>query len=175
MELCNQCGKHLEKGKVFKIIDVKNNKMINEVLWCEQCGLTYVPDVVKQKSLPKPEIIVITTPKQLMSVLLGKSIKNKLPNKKTCSMCGITESEILKHSRFGCPNCYKDFEETFLAASIQCQGGSTHHVGKQPKAIVQKNIASLQLKMREAIKEENYEEAARIRDRIKFLEFPSQD
>ena len=86
----------------------------------------------------------------------------------------MTESELQRSGRAGCADCYKTFED-ILTPYIRKLQGATAHVGQAPKAQndaqpVENPTASLKQKLTEAIKQENYEEAARLRDEIRRLE-----
>jgi protein arginine kinase activator len=96
-----------------------------------------------------------------------------------CSRCGLRYSEFLQIGRLGCPTCYKDFGRQ-LKQVLRRVHGSVRHVGKGPgrEALSLERHATLQ-RLREelerAIEREEYEEAARIRDRIRDLDsLPAQ-
>ena len=70
--------------------------------------------------------------------------------------------------------CYETFRES-LFPLLRKIHGSTHHVGKFPKEVesdilIERKIRELKHRLTRAIKLEEYEEAAKIRDRIKELE-----
>lgn len=185
MEFCFLCERPCITENHYKVVDVKNNKMTKESILCQRCGLTYVESVFR-KSEPekfeppeKPKTIhIIKTPEELLSVMMGMGIVTKPPEKPklegTCEKCELEINEFIKKGRFGCPECYTQFKETFLAMADTFQNGGTKHIGKQPKNYTnikeKDNIDNLKKKMSEAIKEENYEKAALIRDQIKFME-----
>jgi len=91
-----------------------------------------------------------------------------------CPLCGIDLKTIKKIGRVGCSNCYNEFKDVLfpIIKSIQ---GSLENKGKVPiktnrKIRLEKNIKDLKHKLKNEIMIENFEEAARIRDRIKKLE-----
>ena len=92
-----------------------------------------------------------------------------------CPTCGMTESELQRTGRVGCADCYKTFED-ILTPYIRKLQGATAHVGQAPKTAenpaqpVENPVDSLKAKLSEAVKQENYEEAARLRDEIRRLE-----
>jgi protein arginine kinase activator len=93
----------------------------------------------------------------------------------TCDVCGMTFEEFREHGQFGCPNDYEAFAPMLGQVLGSAQDGATQHVGKVPRRAgegLQKQNAILRLRseLREAIKNEQYERAATLRDEIKKLE-----
>ena len=93
----------------------------------------------------------------------------------TCDVCGMTFGEFRERGQFGCPNDYEVFEPMLGQILDGAQDGATRHVGKVPRRAgegLQKQNAILRLRseLREAIKNEQYEQAATLRDEIKKLE-----
>ena len=92
---------------------------------------------------------------------------------KACT-CGMTISKYKKHSLLGCPNCYETFKEQITAVIASVQDSHTEHVGKTPKTInsnSERKIMTRRLlrELEQAISKEEYEKAAKIRDKIKHL------
>ena len=90
-----------------------------------------------------------------------------------CPTCGMTESEQRRSGRAGCGDCYKNFSD-ILMPYIKKRHGAAAHVGTtpapaadQPKA---NPVEGLKAKLSDAVKAENYEEAARLRDEIRRVE-----
>lgn len=95
-----------------------------------------------------------------------------------CPTCGMTESELRRSGRAGCADCYSSFRDILLPY-IKKLHGAAAHVGQAPAAVTEAGaeskpavdpIEDLKSKLQEAIKTENYEEAARLRDEIKRRE-----
>ena len=91
-----------------------------------------------------------------------------------CPMCGMTIDRIQKIGKVGCPKCYETFKPE-LSLAIKSIQGVSQHVGKFPRrgaALLgkERKIDALKTELREKIKDENFEDAARIRDEIKALE-----
>jgi len=93
----------------------------------------------------------------------------------TCSTCGLTFAEFAVNNRFGCARCYADFGakvDTLLAR----YHGSALHVGRTPAAKIggadqiMVRRAQLDAALREAVANEAYEKAARLRDEIRKLD-----
>lgn len=97
---------------------------------------------------------------------------------KKCSLCGLQLKDILSMGKVGCPACYDTFREE-LADTIRSIHGGVKHCGLTPQRGTEVCVApqvkapTEEEKLREAlaaaIRTENYEEAARLRDAIKAL------
>ncbi len=98
-----------------------------------------------------------------------------------CPTCHTTYSDFIRESRFGCPDCYSTFD-LLMGEKIKALQGNDHHTGKtpafcageedQPDETVktpEEQLALLNSRLKEAIQEEEYEEAAKYRDAIKEL------
>lgn len=114
-----------------------------------------------------------------------------LSNVKTlkCDNCGYSFEDIVNKGMLGCEECYDIFEEK-LDPIIKRIQGANRHTGRLGKIIDNKvdkkinnnnneqsndsentsKLEKLQMDLKQAIKEEKYEEAAKIRDEIKKLE-----
>src|SRR5208283_2554571 len=90
-----------------------------------------------------------------------------------CVRCGFSQADFKKTGRLGCPECYRTFAEG-LAGLLKTMHKGTRHIGKAPEALrtTRENadrMKLLQLKLAKAIRDENYEQAAQLRDEIKQL------
>lgn len=84
--------------------------------------------------------------------------------------CDTTLKEIIEKGRLGCPHCYTDFASNIKRVLMITQDGKVKHKGKVPKTQnKEKRISDIEAAMQLAIKNENYEEAASLRDQIKNL------
>ena len=92
----------------------------------------------------------------------------------TCTSCLLTYEEFKKGMKLGCDTCYKTFKGSIEALLKNVQG-STRHSGKYPQRtgagiLQQRQANQLRVHLQQAIAEENFEEAARLRDEIRNLE-----
>ena len=109
-----------------------------------------------------------------------------------CDNCGMTYDEFMKEGKFGCSNCYSVFDSKIEPILKRIHGESKYlgRKGKIPKANNRGNdtvrnetkvvppantsnttdIMELKKELKKLIKEEKYEEAAVLRDKIKELE-----
>ena len=91
----------------------------------------------------------------------------------TCPTCRYTEDNFNKNGRLGCPNCYNVFDEHIQRILPERHRG-TIHKGKIPahleSTIMKENqVVELEQALQEAIRLENFEEAAKIRDSLRAL------
>jgi len=92
---------------------------------------------------------------------------------KKCELCGMTQSVFLKTGKPGCHNCYTVFSDFFLRPLKQIHG-STKHTGKTPLSLgdtfkTESQISNLEVQLSQAVLQQNFEEAAILRDKIKKL------
>ena len=113
-----------------------------------------------------------------------------------CDSCGMTFEEFMNTGKFGCSNCYDTFESK-IDPILKSIHGANRHVGRlgeiastsklenkttnkneniqTAKEEANKNnkeqneIDKLKVELQKAIKEERYEDAAKLRDTIKKL------
>lgn len=93
---------------------------------------------------------------------------------KRCEECGTSLDEIAESGRIGCAACYKTFRAE-LMPTIQNIHGKASHVGKRPnrthRGLPEKvQIEQLKSDMQQAVANENFEIAARLRDEIRRLQ-----
>ena len=91
----------------------------------------------------------------------------------TCEQCGMTYAEFQKGGMLGCANCYQAFK-TPLTALLQRVHGNTQHAGRVPGGAhsgtsIRMNIDRLRQKLQQAVADEEYEQAAKLRDAIRAL------
>jgi protein arginine kinase activator len=118
------------------------------------------------------------------SSLLGSFFGNVLPARTQaarCDFCGSTYAEIAKSGHVGCARCYEIFGEQLLPSIRRMHGNTTHcgkNSGKQSSAKALKpeeetkeqKIARLKSELDKAVAEQNFEQAAELRDKIKEME-----
>ncbi|MEM6820620.1 MAG: UvrB/UvrC motif-containing protein [Verrucomicrobiota bacterium] len=89
---------------------------------------------------------------------------------KTCTKCGFSMNEIHETGRLGCDECY-DYFQPEVSEIIKQTQKKARHKGKNPSDreddMNQQRLDDLQTELGLAIENEDYEKAARLRDRIK--------
>jgi protein arginine kinase activator len=100
--------------------------------------------------------------------------KNDPATSATCPGCGMTLDGFRKQGRLGCARCYATFHLT-LAPLLRKLHGATRHVGKVPRedghaAELRRRVDVLRAELERAVRGEEYERAARLRDEIHAVE-----
>lgn len=95
-------------------------------------------------------------------------------DQKICPICGISFYEFRNAGRLGCPNDYSCFEKELEGLLLNIHG-ETRHVGKIPARGVGKlsehtRLIQMRRELKEAVSEEDYEQASKIRDKIRELQ-----
>lgn len=92
-----------------------------------------------------------------------------------CPCCGASFQDILRSGKVGCAECYSTFASQ-LAPFIRKIHGSVSHRGKTagggdlPQVSPKAQLSVMHQQLREAIRSENYEQAAVLRDEIHKIE-----
>lgn len=81
-----------------------------------------------------------------------------------CPACGYPLDTLSKTGRLGCAVCYEKFS-THLVAALQESQKAMIHVGKRPGRKHARR-EDLEAELQELVRSEQYEEAAKVRDRI---------
>lgn len=154
-EQCAHCG----KPATIHLTQIINNK-IHKVDLCEECP--------HKQGVTDPEGF------SLADFLLKPAAMAAATENLRCEHCGFTPSDFKKTGRFGCPHCYESFKG-MLKPMLVNMHRDTHHRGKVPEKAVariehQAKLGSLRRELEEAIGQEQYEQAARLRDAIRELE-----
>ena len=121
----------------------------------------------------------ISTPMFLNNILKGMFYNsnvvegNNVPTL-SCTTCSLKLSEFKQTGKIGCSNCYQTFKREINSILRNIQWGIDHR-GKIPKKnaanlILKKEVKRLRSDLNMAIDKEEYEEAARLRDKIKAIE-----
>ena len=161
--LCDGCGKNQATVHLTEIVD----DQMNELHLCEECARKKSQDAEQNFGLG-----------DLLGGMadINKNEKDKESASVKCPNCGLTYADFKKIGRLGCGDCYNAFKK-YLAPLLKRIHGSSQHVGKSPvfakKALGLKkgiDIQELRNKLQRAVEQEQFEEAARLRDQIKDLE-----
>ncbi len=92
----------------------------------------------------------------------------------TCPNCGMRFMDIKQVGKLGCSECYKTYNQE-LEAPLRRIHGNSQHLGKIPvrggeKVFIRRQIEVLKNQLQEAVRGEEYEKAAEIRDQVKEME-----
>jgi protein arginine kinase activator len=92
----------------------------------------------------------------------------------TCPHCGFTLEQFRKEPLLGCPYDYEVFDKSLASIIEKAHDGNTVHRGKVPSKASDSEKKQIELlKLRQeldaAVRKEDYETAARLRDTINRL------
>lgn len=162
--LCEICKKNQAK---IHVTQIKDGKKISVHL-CQECA--------HEKGVAGPTISTHFSVADLLAGLLkGHEEQAGVSDvQRTCLECGLSYNSFKESGRFGCSHCYETFKEELQPLLQKIQKG-TRHTGKIPQrcgeeVLVERNIADLRRELQEAVSDENFERAARLRDQIRELE-----
>lgn len=172
---CEQCRERPARYCVTRVI---NGETVAEVHLCERCAAEHgeVP------AGPGPAAETAFSIQQFLASLLGaeavagstQARQDPEQAEALCARCGHTYREFARTGLLGCPECYTAFSAQLqpLIGRIQ---GSVHHEGKWPtrgatQARRQRDLARLRRELQEAIRQEEFERAAVLRDGIRQAE-----
>ncbi len=156
--LCNICKENEATVHLTQIVGDKMQK----VDLCEGCS--------KEKGVSDP------TGFSLADLLLGLGAAQDMEQAAAgtelrCPHCGFTQVDFKKAGRLGCAECYTTFAEG-LEGLLKTMHKATRHSGKVPQALrlskdFKEKIKALQKKLDKAVVDEDFEQAAQVRDEMK--------
>jgi protein arginine kinase activator len=166
MGLCQKCKK---AQATFHLTNIDKGGSPSEHHLCEKCAVEegYL-QIHKQP----------TTLNEILESFVGssQSAAGQLASL-VCDECGVTYVEFRNQGLLGCPNDYDVFKEPLTKLLERAHDGATQHTGKSPRSIAtprppQQDLRLLRRQLEEAVLAEDYERAAKLRDRIRQLESP---
>jgi protein arginine kinase activator len=95
-------------------------------------------------------------------------------NSPACPDCGMTIAQYKEIGLLGCPTCYETFEAELEVIISKVQDNHTQHVGRAPSYSNTHINRHLQIRrllkqLKTAVTQEEYEEAAVLRDQLREL------
>ena len=177
--LCKKCGKEEATVPVIKIVGGEFTVMH----LCDKCAQEVTGEMKKEMESLFPSFpdlfskIFSDFPSFHTEFFAPLEEKVKLPEVEEikCPRCGLRYNDFRRTFQIGCGQCYETFKES-LEPMLRRIHGSIIHKGKVPSKVSVKvatpkdEIKELKKKLQEAIKKEEYEEAAHLRDEIRALE-----
>lgn len=158
--LCNVCHKNEATVHLTEIID----NQITELHLCEECA--------RQKGAQMEQHFGLA---DLLAGLadLGQQFEVVGKTELKCSNCGLSYEDFRRIGRLGCSECYHVFKDS-LGVLLKRIHGSIQHLGHVPLKKAedvkkQSEVDVLKSKLERAIKMEEFEEAARLRDKIRAV------
>ncbi len=140
---------------------------VNVMHLCQRCAAER--GIETAGSTPLKNMIADYLPAVQQQALLAQAEALK------CPFCAMTLQDFRETGRLGCASCYTTFEQS-LRALLRRVHGNARHVGRQydapPPDLVHEATAlgELRARLHRAIAQEEFEQAALLRDKIKGLE-----
>ena len=165
--ICQECGERPATVHITKIIN--NNKQ--QLNLCEFCAKEYQLNFGFGM---KPDFSIEKFLLNMLQPETEMERKSSFNNEYHCPECGLNLDEFRESGKLGCDKCYDTFKQSLQSLLRRIQGNIQHR-GKIPERIggnlkLRQKIEGLKEKLRETIKLEEFEEAAKIRDKIRELE-----
>lgn len=165
---------HCDKPAVVHELVIKNGTTI-EVHLCE----AHAAEHGYQLPSPQPVAELLTQfavvgPVHASGTPAGAKGAKTPKTVKSCPSCGLAFATIRQNGLLGCAECYKAFETELNGLIEQAQAGANFHCGRAPRNC-RDAAARLELRSRlakeltEAVAAEQYERAAKLRDRLLHL------
>ncbi|HKL11738.1 MAG TPA: UvrB/UvrC motif-containing protein [Clostridia bacterium] len=156
------------KAKATVHITRMENGVKREMHLCEKCAKEKFGFIFKGK-IPSNN-----TMKGIIELMKDETYSAKVSGDAICPECGMSFLEFSETGRIGCPSCYRHFSERLMPI-IQRMHRKDKHIGKVPKKYeeihhLENTIDRCRLEMDKAVKNEEFERAAELRDEIKRLE-----
>lgn len=169
--LCQNCK---EKQASFHYTQ-NNNGHITEMHLCKDCAKKagLIDDSQKIWS-PFGFSDEATMLDGLLGGIFSAPSKGMVLDTTVCPFCGTRIGEFAHSGKAGCAKCYTTFKSSIFT-SIQKLHGNTKHSGKIPKGrhitkTKEEKRAELEALMNKAVASQEYEEAAKYRDKIRELD-----
>ncbi len=176
--LCERCKKNQATMRLTRTIN--NKKTVMNL--CPECA----------REVGAPVSNAMDGLGSILSGLMGLETMWKTSPQsvavKKCPACGMTKQEISNSGKLGCAECYITFIDDMRPLLRKIHGNCVHHgsipedggapvnlhsdderTGKVQDSQVP-TVETLKIQMQEAIKREDFETAAALRDRIKALQ-----
>lgn len=162
---CQKCA----KPATFHITDIERGKP-REYHFCEEHAHQHLrPPEEAAEQPPMSELA-----KKLIVSGQGGGREPSAADRQACPVCQTTFLEFRNSGRLGCPYDYEVFRDELLPL-LENIHDETRHSGKVPKRAprnTQQQTTLIQLRndLKRAVAAEDYETAARVRDKIKAIE-----
>lgn len=166
--ICEKCQERPATVLITKIVNGKKT----EARLCEVC--------VQQEN----NFAIQLDPKMVLQNFFADFFNSSYPgieplkfakdSRVDCEKCGFSHKHFSKIGKLGCSECYDTFGEQ-IDPLLKRIHGTVRHTGKIPQRAggdlkLKHEIERLKAELHQAIKKEEYEKAAELRDQIKMIE-----
>ena len=169
---CQKCA----KPATFHITDIVEKGKHREFHFCDEHARLHLapPDETAEPPISELAKKLIIGSGVTGSAATGALREPSPADKQVCPICQITFLEFRNSGRLGCPYDYEVFRDELMPL-LENIHGETRHSGKVPKRAPrntqqQTTLIQLRNELKRAVAAEDYEVAARLRDKIKGIE-----
>ncbi len=160
--LCDECK---ERDAVVHLTQIVESK-VTQLRLCEQCAAERgVETTVHTPKHPLGDFLKAVQQQAMIPAAEGTR----------CAACGMSLKDFRATGRLGCARCYGAFEGSLRELLRRVHGSAQHagrgYEGPQPAPWQRANSArELRDRLKRAIEQEAFEEAALLRDQLKGYE-----
>ena len=164
---CEVCHLHDATRAVTRTVDGEPR----ELYVCDECARL-------EASPPAPETPGAPDSHSVSDVLFSLGMPVPPSGKAAdavCPVCGLSRGDLRARRRLGCPRCFDTFGtdvRTFLSSRVPAAPRSREDPDEAMRA---RDAARIRGQLDDAVREERYEEAARLVARLHALRRPASD
>lgn len=187
--LCEKCK--IREANVF-YTEIIDGDQKNEHHLCVQCAKEL--DFGQYSGIFDRDLSFSKILSGLLGDVFGKEEKKEY-GQIVCPTCKTSYDDFVKNSMFGCKDCFEVFN-LLINDNIKQMHGNDTHIGKVPKNYSrndkilpksdvteeinninnsERKIENLRHELEDAVKREDYEQAAHLRDRIRTIKEGKND
>ncbi|MBN2021746.1 MAG: UvrB/UvrC motif-containing protein [Pirellulales bacterium] len=164
---------HCDKPATFHITELTDGKP-QELHLCEEHAREYLTES-GQNPASVGSMAAMLAQQMAQQMTVGQTAEELARlDEQLCPFCGISFHEFRSQGRLGCPHDYTCFHRQLDPLILNIHGES-EHVGKRPnrgadQSEARTRLIRLRREMKEAVTEEDYERAGKLRDEIRRIE-----
>lgn len=163
---CEECKIRIANVHVSSVV----NNNVFEMHLCSECAQKKMGSgfFLEPQISPTQNVFALLIP-----ALIGVQQVQQVPDVH-CNDCGCALNEFISSGFLGCSKCYKAFQP-ILDGFLRKIHGSTKHTGKilerrGGSLKIKRDVSTLKMELEKLVQNEEYEKAAKLRDKIKGLE-----
>jgi len=164
--ICQKCNNNVATIKITQV--VKNERF--DFFLCTDC--------VKDLGMDDPFSDISGEISRAIFSIIQEQLEGieQIPDM-SCDYCNLNLKEFAEKGLLGCPECYRSFDQYLKVLLRRYHGTNTHKIiskRKKTKSSDYKKINVLESRLQVALENEDFENAAILRDEIKELKERNQ-
>ena len=164
--ICELCQKQPATVHITEIAAAASgSKQVQQKHMCEGCA--------RDLELPGAPVVIAKIKPDIWKLLRQSAQKARAEGSLVCPQCGLSLAEFRSKGRFGCPKDYEVFRAHIEPLLLRVHNAQKHQ-GRTPSSDEgsrqRLQLSELRTRLEAAVREEAYENAARLRDEIQELE-----